>query len=108
MNAMRCRYSEEAVKVVLSHLRRTGQTLRFHQGGYSLGEGVPSVAIIEQAFRDGAIQLEPDGSIRNCGIHIPAQWDTVKIRRRIEDHLRKSATMRDIIHIAECLGIKMR
>ncbi len=108
MNAMGCRYSEEAIKVVLSHLRRTGRSLRFDRGGYSLGEGVPNVAIIEQAFRDGAIQLEPDGSLRICDIDIPAQWDTVKIRRRIEDHLRKSATMRDIIRIAACLGVKMR
>jgi len=108
MNAMGCRYSEEAIKVVLSHLRRTGQSLRFDHGGYSLGEGVPNVAIIERAFRDGAIELEPDGSLRICGIDIPAQWDTVKIRRRIEDHLRKSATMRDIIRIAACLGVKMR
>ena len=108
MNAMRCRYSEAAMKVVISYLRRTGQSLRFDHKGYSLGDGVPNVAIIERAFRDGAIQLEPDGSIRICGIDIPAQWDTVKIRRRIEDHLRKSATMRDIIRIAACLGVKMR
>jgi hypothetical protein len=108
MNAMRCRYSEEATKIVLSYLRRTGLSLRFHHGGYSLDEGVPNVETIEQALWDGAIQLEEDGSIRICGIKIPAQWDTVKIRRRIEDHLRKSATLRDIIRIAACLGVKMR
>jgi len=108
MNAMRCSYSEEAIKVVHSYLRRTGQSLRFHQGRYSLSEGVPNVESIEQAFRQGAIQLAMDGSIRICGIDIPPQWDTVKIRRRIEDHLRKSASKGDIIRIAACLGVKMR
>lgn len=108
MNAMRCRYSEEAIQVVHSYLRRTGQTFRFHHGGYSLSEGMPSVDSIEQAFRSGAIQLAVDGSIKICGIDIPPQWDTVKIRRRIEDHLRKSASKGDIIRIAACLGVKMR
>lgn len=108
MNAMRCRYSEESIKVVFSYLRRTGRSLRFHQGGFMLGDGVPNVDTIEQAFRQGAIQLAGDGSIMICGNEIPPQWDTVKIRRRIEDHLRKSASKGDIIRIAACLGVKMR
>ncbi|RQW84527.1 MAG: hypothetical protein EHM79_13670 [Geobacter sp.] len=108
MKAMRCRYSEAAMKVVHSYLRRTGQTLRFCDGGYSLSEGAPNIETIEQAFRHGAIQLAGDGSIMICGTDIPPQWDTVKIRRRIEDHLRKSASKGDIIRIAACLGVKMR
>lgn len=108
MNAMRCRYSEAAMKVVISYLRRTGQSLRFCDERYFLSEGAPNIETIEQAFRHGAIQLAGDGSIMICGTDIPPQWDTVKIRRRIEDHLRKSASKGDIIRIAACLGVKMR
>lgn len=107
MNAMRCRYSEEASKVVLSYLLRTGQSLRFHKGRYLLVKGAPKVDIIEHAFRDGAIHLATDGCIRICGITIPHQWDTNRIRRRIEDYLRKSASKGEIIRIAVCLGIRM-
>lgn len=108
MHARRCGYSEEAIKVVLSYLLRTGQSLRFHKGRYLLGEGAPNVDTIEHAFWDGAIHLASDGSIRICGINIPHQWDTDRIRRRIEDHLRKSASKGDIIRIAACLGLRIR
>lgn len=105
---MRCQFPEEALKTVISYLHCTGQTLAFSEGGYSLTQGVPDIRIIEQACLDRAITLTGSGSIRICGIDIPAGWDTVKIRRRVEDHLRKAASKEDIIRIASCLGVKLR
>jgi hypothetical protein len=107
MSAMRCRYSEEASKVVLSYLFRTGQSLRFHKGRYLLVKGAPNVDVIEDAFWNGAIHLTSDGFISICGITIKHQWDTDRIRHRIEDYLRKSASKGEIIRIAVCLGIRM-
>jgi hypothetical protein len=105
---MRCHFPDQAVKIVISYLRRTGQTLTFSAEAYSLIKGVPNIRIIEQACRARAISLTANGLIRVCGIDITPDWDMVKIRRRVEDYLRKSASKEEIIRIASCLGVKMR
>lgn len=104
---MKCRFPNEAMKTVLSYLRRTRQTITCTEGAYVLVSGIPDTLDIEQACQDLAVSISENGSIRICGIQIRSDWDTVKIRRRVEDHLRKSASPEDIIRIASCLGVKL-
>ena len=105
---MNCPFPDEAMKTVVSYLRRSGQTVVFSEGSFVLAKGIPNLIVIEQACADGAISLTEDGSIQVCGTIITAELDTVKLRRRVEDHLRKSATKQDIIRIAACLGIRLK
>ena len=105
---MKCQFPDQALKTVISYLHRTGQTLTYSEGAYTLTRGVPDIRIIEQACCACAISLTANGLIRICGIDILPGWDTVKIRRRVEDYLRKSASREEIIRIASCLGVKLR
>lgn len=107
-NTMNCPFPEEAMKTVVSYLRRSGQTVVFSEGSFVLAKGNPNISVIGQACADGAVSLTEDGSIQVCGTRIMAELDTVKLRRRVEDHLRKSATKQDIIRIAACLGIRLK
>lgn len=105
---MNCPFPEEAMKTVVSYLRRSGQTVVFSEGSFVLAKGNPNISVIGQACADGAVSLTEDGSIQVCGTRIMAELDTVKLRRKVEDHLRKSATKQDIIRIAACLGIRLK
>lgn len=107
-NTMNCPFPEEAMKTVVSYLRRSGQTVVFSEGSFVLAKGNPNISVIGQACADGAVSLTEDGSIQVCGTRIMAELDTVKLRRKVEDHLRKSATKQDIIRIAACLGIRLK
>lgn len=102
---MNCVFPNESMKAVISYLRRIRQTVVYVEGEYALIEGIPNIDAIRQACEDGAVSMTEDGSILLCGIMITSNWDTVRIRRRIEDHLRKSASKQDIIRIAACLGV---
>lgn len=105
---MNCPFPDEAMKTVVSYLRRSGQTVVFTEGSFVLTKGTPNIVVIGQACADGAVSLTEDGSIQVCGTRIIGEMDTVKLRRRVEDHLRKSASKQDIIRIAACLGIRLK
>jgi hypothetical protein len=105
---MHCPFPAEALKTVMSYLRRSGLAVVVSDGAFILQKGVLNVIVIEQACAEGAISLTDDGSIQVCGMLIVPEMDTVKIRRRVEDHLRKSASKKEIIHVAACLGIKLQ
>jgi hypothetical protein len=105
---MNCPFPDEAMKTVVSYLRRSGQTVAFSEGSFVLVKGIPNIIVIEHASTDGAVSLTEDVSIQVCGTRIMPEMDIVKIRRRVEDHLRKSASKQDIIRIAACLGIKLK
>jgi hypothetical protein len=104
---MNCPFPDEVIKAVVSYLRRSGQTVAFSEGSFVLVEGNPNINVMRQACADGAVSLTDDGSIQVCGKRIIPELDTVKLRRRVEDHLRKSASKQEIIRIAACLGIKL-
>ena len=89
-------------------MRRSGQTIACEDGAYLLAKGRPTSAVIAQACADGAITLTEDGSLQVCGTQIRSELDTTKIRRRVEDHLRKVASKQEIIRIAACLGLSLR
>lgn len=103
---MKCPFHDEAMSAVLTYLRRTGKAVTRLQEEYVLTYGNPDIGIIEQAYSDGAISVREDGSILICGVFIPNKWDTARIRRKIEGHLRKTASDEEIIRIAACLGLK--
>ena len=104
---MKCLFPNEAMKTVISYLRRTRQTITCTEGTYALVNGIPNINDIEQACRNRAVSITLNGSIQICGTHVCPEWDTVIIRRRVEDHLRKCASPEDIIRIASCLGVKL-
>lgn len=103
---MKCLFHDEVVNAVLTYLRRTGKAVTRIQGEYALTYGTPDMDVIKQAFNDGAISVQKDLSILICGVSISNRWDTSKIRRKIEGHLRKTASDEEIIRIAACLGLK--
>ena len=105
---MKCPFPDEAMKTVINYLRRTGKTITCVQNEYALTHGVLNIGAIERAWSDRAISIQEDGSILICGVTIPYEWDTIRIRRRIEDHLRKSASNEDLIRIAACLGVRLK
>ncbi|GAM08418.1 hypothetical protein KI809_02520 [Geobacter pelophilus] len=105
---MNCPFPDEAMKTVVSYLRRSGQTVVYSEGSFVLNKGTPNLTVIGQAYANGAVSLTEDGSIQVCGVRIIAEMDTIKLRRKVEDHLRKSASKQDIIRIAACLGIRLK
>jgi hypothetical protein len=102
---MRCPYRNEEINTVLAYLRRTGKTVICLQGDYCVASGKPKVGIINQALNDRAISVHGDGSILICGASVRHIWDMARTRRRVEEHLRKSASDEEIIRIAVCLGL---
>jgi hypothetical protein len=104
---MNCPIPDDAQKIVIAYLRHEGLTITHADDSYRLSKGIPNVNLIGQAFLDRAISIAEDGSLLICGIYLPSGWDTVRIRRRVEDHLRKTASTEEIIRIASCLGVKL-
>lgn len=105
---MKCPFPEEAMKAVITYLRRKGKNITCIQGEHTLTHGVLNVGAIKRACSDGAILIQEDGSIQVCGVSIAHEWDTIRIRRRIEDYLRKTASNKDIIRIATFLGVRLK
>ena len=101
-------FHDDIKRVVISYLRRSGQGVFRVNGSYVLGKGKVNIAILEDAYRDRAIGISADGSIKICHDCIPSGLDIPRIRRRIEEHLRTSSTPRDIICMAAKLGVKLR
>lgn len=101
------RPNNEILKIVLNYLKRSQQQIVVGEGSYRLTPGIPNNNTISQAFQDGAISIEEDGAISLCGEYIHPKWDTVRIRRKVEDYLRKSASTSEIIQIADYLGVNI-
>lgn len=101
-------FHDELKKVVISYLRRSGQGVFLVNGSYVLCKGKVNIPILESAYRDRAIRISADGSIRICRETIFSDLDIARIRRRIEEHLRTSSTPGDILSLAAKLGIKLR
>lgn len=104
---MPCEFPDDLKKFVISYLRRTGQGVSCDNGTYALGKGKVNIPILESAYRDRAIDISIDGSIRICHESIPSGLDIPRIRRRIEEHLRNSSAPGDIISLAVMLGVKL-
>lgn len=105
---MKCPLPDEVINTVFSYLRRTRQAVVSIEGTHTLGGGIPNLSTVREAYRDGAIFVTEDGWINVCGNRIEFHFDLKIVRRRIEDHLRKSASTQEIIRVAACLGIKLK
>jgi len=105
---MICGFHNDAKRVVLSYLHRTGYGIFLVDDVFILGKGKVNIHTLENAYRAGAIQISEDGSIKICEECIPTDWDIARIRRRIEEHLRTSLSPGQIINIAACLDVKLR
>lgn len=101
------RPNNEILRIVVNYLKHNRLTIEAVEGRYRLTDGIPNINLINQAFQDGAIRIEEDGAISFCGESIHPRWDTVRIRRRVEDYLRKSASTAEIIKTANCLGVSI-
>ena len=101
------RPNNEIVKIVFNYLKHSQRLIEVDEGSYRLIQGNPNINTISRAFQDGAIRIEEDGTIYLCGEYIHPKWDTVRIRRKVEDYLRKSASTSEIIQIADYLGVSI-
>lgn len=95
------------ITIVISYLRRTRQKVVCIDDTYQLIKGYPNIKTVKKAYANGAISLQEDGSIQVCDSKIVFVWDTVKLRRRVEDHLRKSASKQDILRIAAYFDVNL-
>lgn len=105
---MKCHFLDQVLSVVIAHLRRTGQTMNVSGDDCSLARGEVDEISVEKACLERDISLTPDGIIRIGDIEIPTDWDTAKIRRRVEDYLRRKASREEIIRIAAYLGVRLK
>lgn len=104
---MNCQAPDDVIRIVTEYLRYEGLTIIKADDSYQLAEGNPNINVIRQAFHDRAVSIAEDGSLLMCGICLASNWNTGRIRRKVENHLRKVATTEEIICIASCLGIKL-
>lgn len=95
------------MEVVITYLRKKGMSLVSDRNGYLLDKGKPDHSVIEQAIRDHHISIAEDGSVHVAGEYIQTGWDTVKIRRKVEDHIRKMSSVSELVGIATNLGISI-
>lgn len=97
--------NEKLMEVVISYLQKKGMSLVSDREGYRLDKGKPDLSVIEQAIREHYISIAEDGSVYVAGEYIQTGWDTAKIRRKIEDHIRKTSSVSELVGIATDLGI---
>ncbi|MHB8057085.1 MAG: hypothetical protein ACYDHC_04225 [Desulfuromonadaceae bacterium] len=99
--------NDKLMEVVITYLRKKGMSLVSDRNGYLLDKGKPDLSVIEQAIRDHHINIAEDGSVHVAGEYIQTGWDTVKIRRKVEDHIRKMSSVSELVGIATNLGISI-
>lgn len=99
--------NDKLMEVVITYLRKKGMLLVSDRNGYRLDKGKPDLLVIEQAIRDHHISIAEDGSVHVAGEYIQTGWDTVKIRRKVEDHIRKTSSVSELVGIATNLGISI-
>lgn len=95
-------------KTVMCYLLKTGNILAFEDGKFKLEKAHISKmrqGSINAAWLLGAVSIASDGSIVICGVSIPFLFDSRKVRRRVEDILRKKNCSNDILNLAFILGI---
>lgn len=97
--------NDKLMDVVVTYLRKKGMSLVSDRNGYRLDKGRPDISVIEQAIRDHHISIAEDGSVHVAGEYIQTGWDTVKIRRKVENHIRQKSSVSELVGLATNLGI---
>ena len=98
------------LKAVTRHLVNSSRTIIFENGHFSTDNGNTgqhTQGIIEAAWMFGAIDISADGTVMVCGEPLPFLYDTRRLRRKVEDILRKSTCSRDVIRLASLLGVEI-
>ena len=94
-------------KAVMRYLINSSRTIIFENGSFTTGDGnigLHTQAIIDAAWMLGAIGISADGAVTVCGEVLPFKYDTRKLRRSIEEILRKSTCSRNVVLFAALLG----
>lgn len=97
-------------KAVMRYLLDSSRTIIFANGCFCTKGGkigIHAQGIIDAAWMFGAIDISVDGTVTVCGEALPFQYDTRKLRRRIEDILRKDTCSRDVMRLAALLGAEI-
>lgn len=97
-------------KAVMRHLVNSSRTIIFENGRFSTDKGNTgqhTQGIIEAAWMFGAIDISADGTVMVCGEALPFQYNTRRIRRKVEDILRKSTCSQDVLRLAALLGVEI-
>jgi len=101
----------EAVKrTVMRYLIMSGNILTFDDGKFILKKqeiGKMSQGSINAAWLLGAISIASGGTINVCGESIPFLFDSRKVRRRVEEILRRRACSNEILSLALMLGVNL-
>ncbi len=108
-----CPLSASVKMVAQSQLRRSGLCVCGDETGAivlrsasDIDERVEPISI-EDAWRGGALNIQEDGGLVMCGRVFNPQWDQTRIRRKLEDRLRKISTTGELIKVAACLGVEI-
>jgi hypothetical protein len=94
-------------KVVMRYLVNSSRTITFENGCFSTNDGnicLHTLGIIDSAWMFGAIGISADGTVTVCGEPLAFRYDTRRLRRKVEDILRKSTCSRDVMLLASLLG----
>lgn len=94
-------------KAVMRYLVNSSRTITFENGCFSTNDGnigLHTLGIIESAWMFGAIGISADGTVTVCGEPLAFRYDTRRLRRKVEDILRKSTCSRDVMLLAALLG----
>lgn len=97
-------------RAVMSYLVTTGNILTFENGKFVLEKmdiGKMRQGSINAAWLLGAISMASNGTVMVCGNRVPLLFDSRKIRRRVEDILRKKTCSDDILSLALMLGVNI-
>jgi hypothetical protein len=97
-------------KAVMRYLVNSSRTIIFGNGCFSTNDGkigLHTLGIIDSAWMFGAIEITADGTVTVCGEPLPFRYDTRRLRRKVEDVLRKSTCSRDVMLLAALLGAEI-
>jgi hypothetical protein len=101
---------EAVERAVTRHLSLSGRILGLVKGRFQLAEGSGKAQgreILNAAWLLDAISVTRDGSISLCGERVAFGYDARRVRRRIEDTIRKTADSNDILQLALQLGVNI-
>lgn len=72
-------------------------------------EELTPLELIDAAWSDGLIRIAPNGDILLLvAVRVKTDWDKSRIRRRLEDKIRKEWSLGDILVLATAIGIQIK
>ncbi len=98
-------------EAIEGHLSATDKTLDLNEEGVlqliDSFEPTPP-ELIDAALSEGLIRIAQNGDILLLhAVRVKIEWDKTRIRRRLEDSIRKEWTVGDIIRAAAATGVQV-